>query len=399
MNNKFIRSAAAVLCSVMLIAGCDSKPAEQSTTSQTEASGPVTMAPVDVNSEEVALVVDGTDVSLGTYLFYEIAAESAAVTAAKAENPDSDINADNVKSATVEGKNGAEWIKDKTEYYCRQLVNIEKNFEKLGLALSAEEEAGVQHDVTAFWDEEDQRISLYFGLSYTTWGEYYTAMGIDRASYERACYASAKQASIFNYYYGENGIEKSSEEDVNAYIRDNIALCHWFSMRDYSFIPESEIKEMAEGFAEKINAGEMTVIQAKEEYLYFFKQRSILDDIAKAEAEGKEYTGDSVESVQKPTCTAEEVTEVIRKGDTNPTATIANAIFGMENSKAQVVKDGEFYYLFSREDILAVPEMLEKYSLYANHALNDLAFSHKFESEILGYEVTVNEDVIATAGK
>lgn len=382
-----------LLCAALLLCGCNG-----SAETTTETSAAVTEAPVvNVDSAAIALTVNGVDVSLGSYIFYKLAAKTDAYNTVVEQNPDlTELSDEALMTYSIDGVPVPEWISNKTYYYCKQLVNIEQNFDKLGLTLTEQEIANTEADITNFWTGDDQRLSMFYGLNFATWGAYYASLGIDYTAFERACYASTKQVSLFNYYYGENGSEKSSTDDINAYMVENYAVCQYIVMQTYSFIPESEILRLANEYAAAISNGTMTVAQAKEEYLYYFNQQSILDDIATAEKAGTEYTGDSVDSVKKTTVADDEVSFVIEKGSDKPTKAVEAEIFKMEYNKPQLFTDGNFYYLIYRTDITNDASLCEEYLPFAQHALNDIAFKDKFSGEIENAEVAVNQEVLST---
>lgn len=396
-----------LMCAVLALSGCNgTEKTSTSTTATTAATGTsttadaqtstgyVTNAPVEVDGDAVALTIDGSDVSLSSYIFYQIAAKTEAVNAVKKAEPDSAVTAEVIYDYSVEGKTAKEWIKDKTVYFCSQLVNIEKNFDKLGLSLTEQEKTDAQNNIVNFWETADQRIKTFFGFDYNTWGEYYTSLGINRAAYERACYASAMQTSLFNYYYGDNGTEKSSDESIKAFLTENYASCQYFVMQTYSFIPKSEILRLGDEFSAAVEAGTMTVAEAKSEYNYYFKQQSILDDVAMAASAGTEYTGDSVDSVIKTEVSESSVSFILQKGADKPTQAVEEKVFGMEYNKPELFEDGDFFYLIVRSDIMQDSSAVSTYLPYAYHALNDEAFFAKFDSEIKNYPVTVNDELV-----
>lgn len=106
----------------------------------------------------------------------------------------------------VDGKEMAVYLEEnamkKTKEYCA----VVEKFEQIGLSLS---------------DEDIKSISTSATNSYNAQKEMYDEMGISKESIKQMLRESLMKQRLFDYYYGEDGKQEPTDEDIEKYINDN----------------------------------------------------------------------------------------------------------------------------------------------------------------------------------
>lgn len=230
MLKRFKRIAAAVLASVVTFT-CTGCTAGKSTA--------------------YALTVDGYQIKAGVYIWYSLSALTEATNLAMKQ--DENLKKDDekaLKKVKLEGKDFLEYVKDKTTENCINHVAIIKHFDELGLSLTEEEEEEIEEAVDANWEQAEEQQNKLF-----------TKNGIGKESLEEIYTNNYKSDAIFNAYYGEEGSEKVTEEQLKDYYTENNARVRYIDMdlhdaegNDLDDAGKKEIKDMADSFLKRAKA-------------------------------------------------------------------------------------------------------------------------------------------------
>ncbi len=154
-----------------------------------------------------ALEVDGYSVPAGIYIYFANTAYNNALSQLSKENPDLDTtDKDAVKASVLEDKDIRTWVEDKATEMCVDFVATEKKFEELGLELSAEDKDYLDSMMAYYWDANQ---------------ETFEKNGISEASFEKILTSSYKSDALFEYYYGIDGQEGVTEDDLYTYYVEN----------------------------------------------------------------------------------------------------------------------------------------------------------------------------------
>ena len=92
---------------------------------------------------QTALTVDGYEVPAGVFIYNEIYAYNTAQYELYSKNGQMPT-LDEVKNSTIQSKDAVDWIQDQATEACRDFVASEKEFEKIGGELTADEKAQVK---------------------------------------------------------------------------------------------------------------------------------------------------------------------------------------------------------------------------------------------------------------
>lgn len=192
-----------------------------------------------------ALEVDGYSVPAGIYIYFANTAYNNALSKLSQENPDLDTkDKAAVKASVLEDKDIRTWVEDQATEMCVDFVATEKKFEELGLELSAEDKNYLDSMMAYYWDSNKKT---------------YEKNGISEASFEKILTSSYKSNAVFEYYYGIDGEEGVTEEDLYTYYTENNIRCQYirFDLTDgegnmLKSDGKEQMKDMVEGYQERV---------------------------------------------------------------------------------------------------------------------------------------------------
>lgn len=110
--------------------------------------------------------------------------------------------------STIEGKSANDWIKDMSLEQAKNMLGARIEFDNLGLSFDASDTA-----------QNKQKYMQEYGMNATS--KHYDEIGISQESYQDMVEDQAKYDKVYDYYYGENGQEKISDEQKDEYTRNH----------------------------------------------------------------------------------------------------------------------------------------------------------------------------------
>ncbi len=157
------------------------------------------------------MVIDDYTVPAGIYIYYANSAYSEAVSKIAAEKPDLDTSdaealKETVKAETIEGMDSRTWIQNKAVELCANYVAVEKKFDELELEL-----------------DDETKLNLDYMVEYY-WASYQASMeenGVSEDSFRKIMTSSYKSEMIFEHYYGIDGENGVTEDDLKTYYIEN----------------------------------------------------------------------------------------------------------------------------------------------------------------------------------
>ncbi len=194
-----------------------------------------------------ALTVDGYKVNSGIYIYYSYSALAEAKNLAAKQDEKLDTNDEKaLKKVKIEGKDFLDYVKDKTTENCINHVAIIRHFEELGLE---------------FTDEELDEIDAYADSSWESSEDMFTSNGIGKDSLKEIASSSYMSEAIFNAYYGEDGSENVTQQQLKDYYVENNARVRYIDMdlhdsegNELDEAGKKEIKTMADDFLKRAKA-------------------------------------------------------------------------------------------------------------------------------------------------
>lgn len=200
-----------------------------------------------------ALKTDSAEISSGVYNYCLFAGYQNALYSV-------DDYTQPVLDQEIDGKPADEWIRNYAlEYFVKPFLVVDQKFSELGLHLD---------DITRF-NAEQGAIN-----DWSTYKETFTPYGITRDDYQYVGYDyNAKFSAIFEAIYGKGGEQEVPQEELDKYFAENYAAVDYIVAEtvnaDGSTMTDDEIDALVkqfQGFAKQINAGEMTMNQAANQY-------------------------------------------------------------------------------------------------------------------------------------
>lgn len=226
-TNKFTAAAVSFALAVVS-AGCS-------------APGAVTIG----NNTKNAATIEGYDVPAGVFIAYELASYENAASQYYSSTNTMPTPKD-VKKYHIEGTDASTWIQNQATEQCRQFVAIEKEYEKIGGSLTDEEQDQINESYKSF--DEDTR-------------KFYEENGISEESIKKIVAFSIKRNYIFEHYYGIDGPNGCSEDDLKNYFVENNARVKYIEIKTadgegnaYDKDTIHELEKKADDYVKQINA-------------------------------------------------------------------------------------------------------------------------------------------------
>ena len=234
---------------------------------------------------QTALTIDGYEVPAGVFIYNEITAYNNAANELYAKN-NTEPSLEDVKNATIEDMSATEWIQNKAVEACKDFVANEKEFEKIGESLSAEE-----------LDNIKKLVSSNSG------SEMFSENGIGEESLRKIIENSYKQEAIFKHYYGLGCEKGCTEDELKEYFQDKTTRLKYFTINlldengeKYSDEEIRTLNKMADQYVKEINAEKTDkaklakIDECEEAYNEYAAKRA--EEAAKKAAEeaGETYT-------------------------------------------------------------------------------------------------------------
>ncbi len=196
----------------------------------------------------VAMTVSGYDVPAGLFIYYTIQSFDEASNILKEKNGEAPEIKD-VKNAKIDSMDATDWIQDKALEYCVQYISVLKEFDDINaaggnLAVSDEDMESAE-SMASYYYNADPRLK---------------ENGVSLESMQKMAENSFKEQEIFNYYYGFEGTEGCSEDELKDYFDENFARVKYLSIsltdsegNKVSADEERKRHKLAEEYAEQIN--------------------------------------------------------------------------------------------------------------------------------------------------
>jgi hypothetical protein len=350
-------------------------------------------------------VINNIELRAGIFISYQMNAFFEASNYIPEEEYDENgslINADfSVLDITIEDKPAGEWINDTAIRKLREYVAIEQKFSELGLALPENEEERAKLYVEQLWEYNPYAA---YGIDYDAYGVLYEKLGIGKQSQIDIYLNESKSTEIFKYFYGKNGTNAVTADEIERYIRENTAMIKYIEMplKDgegnlLKSDGKAERLEMANAFIERANAGESfdELIREFDDYYNFLIKEA---ERAAAEAAGTEYADDAFAAVDAEEPRDEtEHTKIISKDDSYPNKAVVEKVFSGEASVGDIVliELDEVYYVVQMLDIISDADYMSENDDSVRLSLRKDDYLEMLSSWTQGQNVVINEAALS----
>lgn len=181
-----------------------------------------------------AMEVDGEQIAAGLYILYSGQALSSTIAKVTEDNPDLDTSAEGFSydDQTVDELPFRDYVAQEAVNNCKRHVAVNRLFDELNIPVEADERKNLDDSVNGQWDLDVASWATYLPYvgKHKTLGSYYESIGVSKASLREFLTTSYKASKIFDYYYGEGGIEEVPKADKEKWIDENYALVRYFGV-------------------------------------------------------------------------------------------------------------------------------------------------------------------------
>ncbi len=304
-----------------------------------------------------AVKTEDNAVSAGSYIYYMTLAYADAYYKSGGSNS-------GILSQEIDGKDASQWIQDKAILSCKKLIEVEKRFDEMGLALSEEEIKSSEAKTKSDWN---------------TYSKIYEKFGIAKDSYHRAeTMYSIKLSKLFEAIYGKDGTHSVSDDEIKNYFLENYT--------SYKYFAKKLVKNNESGSMETMSDEEINEVKNKfEHYVNSINNGKSFDTIEAQYKVDEDLENDisdyKVENLNKNTYFSDELKDCIKK---------------LSNNKAAAMREGNYYYLLYKLNIDSELNSLEDEYERLN-VLKDMKydeFIESIESEATNMPAVINKSVI-----
>lgn len=232
ITKKLVAGATACLCLVSALTGCYSE-------------------------DKAWSAKRGDDTApIGVYIYYLSSAYSEAL--GKVEDASK-----SVFDQEIDGKDGAQWVKDRAKESIQLMYYVDQKFEDMGLTLDDDDKSQISSITSSAWSYSSSSFNQY---------------GISQQSLEKA-YSQfvVKYQKIFEATYGKGGEKEVSDEDLRSFYEDKYTDFEYFtcsytktnedgSSEAMSDEEKAEAKKQFEEYVTKIQNHDLTMSTAADEY-------------------------------------------------------------------------------------------------------------------------------------
>lgn len=195
------------------------------------------------------------ELPIGAYIYYLYSAYSEA---SNKVDPNTAV-----LDAEIEGEDATQWIKDRAMNYLQSYYYIEDKFQEYGLELTDEDQEQVDNTTNSVWPYYQSTME---------------DLGIARSSFEQAySLYGVKFQKVMTAMYGEGGELALDDNAYEEYYTGAYINYEYFSApfnittsegetRDLTDEEKESVKEEFEKYVDKINAGDMTMSEAADDY-------------------------------------------------------------------------------------------------------------------------------------
>ncbi len=205
---------------------------------------------------EMAMTADGYEVSSGLFIFYTILAYKDAADIIEEQNGTAPTVKE-VKNSHIDNLEAEDWIQEKAIEYCSNIAVIENEFEKIGGQLTSEELDEIEQIAEQQISTDGTDIYSKNGVGLESLKTIVEATGSGSNYYGEYEYM---QKAIFDYYYGFEGENGCSEEELKDYFDENFARVKYISIDltdengdSLSDDDKKKLRRKAESYVKEIN--------------------------------------------------------------------------------------------------------------------------------------------------
>ena len=184
---------------------------------------------------------DGVEINAGVYLNYATTQLQNQIYTLQQSGVTEDY-----LSQKVDDKNLDDYVSDLAMTSTKEFAAINAKFDELKLEIDSETLKDINSNINDTW---------------TQYQDYYEKQGISKETLKEISKVSEKSSLLFDYYYGEDGVEAVSDDDIVAYVEENYLRYKVMSIEkttDDDGNVTSDCTETYEEYLKKAQGGDFT---------------------------------------------------------------------------------------------------------------------------------------------
>lgn len=192
-----------------------------------------------------ALTVDGYEVPAGMFIYYTIQGYNEAANIVANQNGGAEVKTKDVRNSNIDSISSTDWIQNKATEYCVDFANIQREYDAIGSELTQEEK-----------DEAADMAAYYYNMN-----PMLAENGVSLDSMLKMAENTYKEQAVFEYYYGFDGTDGCTEEELKDYFDENYARIKYVTIKltddegeKVSADVERKLRNMADSYAKQINS-------------------------------------------------------------------------------------------------------------------------------------------------
>lgn len=282
---------------------------------------------------------------------------------------------------TLEEQTVSQWIAAETLQRSREYFAIEQKFDELGLTLSEAQQASVKTAAAGSWNEPLNEKETY--------GQYYERNGIAQPSIQLQLANNIKRSLVFTTVYSEGGELAVPETEITGILTKDYALV------DYMLFPKA-VADKTDDAGTTVSADDQNAARKTEAEGYLARLKggeAILDLILEQQkAEAGEHA-DEVGALN-PEDWEMVLSQTAKASNPYISDELLGGALSASVGEAVLVEDTNFYFILSKKDVLADPDLLAAYRSEILQEMKAGEFADLVRQWAAGVEMTPNDAAV-----
>lgn len=203
---------------------------------------------------EIALTIGGVEITSAMYGCALIEADIDARQTIDSQNGTK--GAVDYKTQTIDGVKYYDWVENRAMELLKLYAAYTLKLKELNLTVSEETENNVYSECYYDWVLGSQ---IFSSTSYTAYASLMEPNGVSFNTFYQFNLGGGMDETIFTYYYGEKGVNKIPDEELDKFYTENFALIYDIAI-DYedkaTDEKKAEVDNLIKDFKARLEAGE-----------------------------------------------------------------------------------------------------------------------------------------------
>ncbi len=310
-----------------------------------------------IKSPATVMNVDGTDISAGLYLTYQLEAYNSAASQVE--------DSSNVLGGEIDGVKASDWIHAETVKRAQKYVYVLKAYDEAGMTMSDEDLATLKDTVDSSYEQNS---------------DWLTSNGIGKDSYYEYALSASRENALYEKYAEKN---TPTDSEIKAYMNETYCRVNtlYLPTTDTSYAALADdvvakIKDEAQSMVDAINGGKT--------------YDEVAADTLKAAFElgGREYAEDSLSSYSSST--------FVKKDSTSYSEAVLKQLFDAKTDTAFINDEATAPTIINKIANFETDEDFENYRDSISSEMTYTDFEDETEAAAQKLATTENSSAVKT---